>query len=748
MSMPLEYTYPTAALLTGGSYSNQELFTRLHAATDLAGVWSASDDQHYCGKWQVRVYVDGQAAEPRLTRLAPAFQTTEMECGGVRVAKTFLVPEDVAYRHTVYFLIDLENVSAEPHTIMLTGDISYPEQAWMQFSKIPDLYQKLKKVISRQQDGLVISHTQGRENEVRVIASQPPLQQPFFDDKGVQYLTDPFILEPGEKRTLHATMTFSNQGEPPAVQHVHLDGAVEEARARTLAWWDRFLRITDITTPSPVLNRGLAWAKINMGRQRVHYPCGWGFTNDPPQDVLVVRDAAWFILGSDYLMPDFSMGMLELLLHTAVEPGGKMTEYVLTCESPPYRYDYGLNVNDNTPLFVIAVWHHYLTTGNEVLTRTLYPVARDAANYMLSQRMGQQGLVYCTSEEANVWGIAGWRNIIPGYQQNGAVTEINAETVWALECLAELAAALGFTSDSDHWHEQAADLRERINRFLISSETGLYVVNIDTAGVRHDQLTGDMVFPLLAGVADSAMARRTLQALYQPEFWTPYGVRTVAKGQPGYDPEYGMRLVGGIWPNLTAWVAYASRELYPEKMVEAMENIYRICEVPVPRDFRNVVPGQFPECMHGENFESRGMSLSPWMPATYLWVALEGMLGLRPRPDGMEVTPHLPARWHWMGVRNMPWRGRSISIFVADGVIYSTEAVTSPLPVEVYEEDITDRFGGAEGVIALRRGEEVAVFIPAPTERQVELHIPAEITGRERTLRVGLETGAYTLLRL
>lgn len=749
--MRLEYEYPTERLLLGGSYSNSELFARLHAGSDLAGVWSAADDQHYCGKWELRLYVDGELARPTTTRLTAAYQSTMLEARGVLIRKSCLVPEGVEHRQAVYLLLEIDNPTADPHTVVVTGDIRYPELAWLEFTKPPDIYQKQKRVISHAEDSLIVSKTIGRPNEVRLLASGAPLAEHFFDDQGVQFVVEPITLAAGSRHRMHFEMAFSNEGEQQARSHVNLDEAYLGQTMRcTRAWWEGYGGTATIITPSALLNRGLAWSKINMGRQRVRYPCGWGFTNDPPQDVMVVRDAAWFILGSDYLMPDFSMGMLDMISNTAVETNGKLTEYVLACEHPPYRYDYGLNVNDDTPLFVGALWHHVLATGETDLGRALFPLARAACEYLLTQRLGESGLVYCTSEESNMWGIAGWRNIIPGYQQNGAVTEINAETYWAFRCLAELATVLGLDHEAGRWQREAAELRARINEWLISPTTGLYIVNIDTAGVRHEELTGDMVFPLLFDVADDDVARRTLEALYQPEFWTPYGVRTVGKNQPGYDPEYGMRLTGGIWPNLTAWVAFASRRLFPEKMVEALLNIYRICESPVPRQFRNLVPGQFPECLHGENFESRGMSLSPWMPATYHWVGVEGLIGLTLGADGPAVNPNLPPGWHWSGVRNLPWQGGHLSLFVSEGVVYSTAPLQSRWPVEVFEEDVTHHFPEAEqaDMIALRRGEELAIMVGAPEERLVELHLPAELAGRAQTVRLTLEPGTHSVIRL
>ena len=48
------------------------------------------------------------------------------------------------------------------------------------------------------------------------------------------------------------------------------------------------------------------------------------------------------------------------------------------------------------------------------------------ADYMLTQR-DENGLVFCRAKGVDMYGISSWRNIIPHYTLDGAVTEINAE---------------------------------------------------------------------------------------------------------------------------------------------------------------------------------------------------------------------------------------------------------------------------------------------------------------------------------
>jgi len=64
--------------------------------------------------------------------------------------------------------------------------------------------------------------------------------------------------------------------------------------------------------------------------------------------------------------------------------------------------DYGLNINDNTPLLILALWHHYNATGDEDFLREVYPAAAKAARYILSQR-NAQGLVWCPATGTPDW---------------------------------------------------------------------------------------------------------------------------------------------------------------------------------------------------------------------------------------------------------------------------------------------------------------------------------------------------------
>ena len=135
--------------------------------------------------------------------------------------------------------------------------------------------------------------------------------------------------------------------------------------------------------PSPEISRGVVWAKANMLRIVKEYPQGWGATNSPPSDILVSRDTSWLVHGFDYFLPEFSRNALEVF-NRAVEDSGLMIEYVRGVSG--YKTDYDLNINDDTPLHVIAMLHHYNATLDDVWVREHIALVIKLTDYMLTQR--------------------------------------------------------------------------------------------------------------------------------------------------------------------------------------------------------------------------------------------------------------------------------------------------------------------------------------------------------------------------
>ncbi|MBV8460945.1 MAG: hypothetical protein JO009_08655 [Candidatus Eremiobacteraeota bacterium] len=739
------YRYPVDKLLTGASLGNPASFLKLTPQSDVAGLWNASDNQFYCGRWVTHMYVGGVRATPLETTHADAYQETSYTCGAVRIRKRTFLPMCEPLR-VMYVVVTFDHNGAEADTAAVMCDVTYPAFVWPGTYKVPDQAQRNKRFSHREHDGLLISSTIGRPNEIRVFSGSADVASTYVSDRGFSR-TYSVPLQPKDQTSIWFTLSISHLGEAAALA-AHADAPpAAEALAEAQSYYERLRQTGFVRTPDPLINRAIDWAKINTVRVQHRFPAGAGFTNDPAQDIVVVRDAAWYALGSDYLTPEFSRALFELIAQYGIEEGGMITEYIAACADPPYKSDYDLNINDDTPLIVCAAYHHYSVTHDRAALERLWPMVRGACDWIIGQM--RHGLVVAHSLEANVWGISGWRNIIPQSQISGAVTEINVECARALRLGSVLARLQGDGETSDRYRSAGDSLAQAIATRLVSERTGLYVLNIDPEGEAHHDLTGDQIFPVLFAVADDERKAKILELLYTPEFWTPFGVRTVGKNQSEYDPEYGVHLLGGIWPNLTAWVAYASKSHSPRRLVSAMRNIWKISEVENPKAYQNVMPGLFPERLSGDTFKSRGMAMSPWMPPTYLWLAYEGPLGFEPSPDGLRINPHLPDDWKWIGVRGVPIMGTTMSCFYYRRTLYASIPVASRSRCVVLDEDVSRHVqSDAPFYVALADEREILVFIATDQAGTFSVRINPPLVPEATEESVTLAAGAARLIKL
>jgi hypothetical protein len=481
----------------------------------------------------------------------------------------------------------------------------------------------------------------------------------------------------------------------------------------TRAYFHDVLARSQVVTPNPDVNHGVTWAKANMLRVQLRTPTGFGFTNDPARGSKAVgRDTALYALGSDYLTPLFSRESLYGFLERQ-EKHGMIVEWydMLTGRTD----DYGLNINDNTPLMILAVAHHAACSGDSDFLRRAYPHAKRAAEHILRSR-DHRGLVWCTSAETGALGIAGWRNIIPHYRISGAPTELNSECYGALRAMAGMARARGIERDAKRFEASAEALRAAINRHLYNQDNGLYLLTLDVDGTRRTEQSIDLIFPVLYGVAEREVAEHIVSRLSAEDFWTPAGLRTIPHDAPDYSPNGASGLLGGVWVGISFWYAMCASPFLPDKMEEALATTF----LNYSRDPRryNTVPGQFSEWLHGETLVNSGMMLSPWFPPRYLWAAIEGAAGFRPDFTRPALEPRLPRAWSWIAVRNLPFQDRRLTWFVIrddEGLrCYANTSFETSIPLDMLDEDVTGDFdvtGDDISVVALRDAKRTLVFV-------------------------------------
>ncbi len=769
------YVLPESQTPFGLTLGNFKTFVSSTPKGGVRGLWDADTDQIIFGSHQIAYRVgDGPTAFPyeieREFTFLPYAQISEFPLrDDVHVTEAFYVPHGPRHDRAVSFVIDVTlhnrgrtdaGVRVFPWALLI-GQRFYGEPEKEVRASVRGRYirsmneetgavrwwggsrEPYGAVVALREQSLLHAMSGGSLQSQDQLAEITPNLAEIASSRIFGALEYRIAVKPGERASLRIGVVFHKDGDARSLPV--LEALLHDPKAlhETQRYYARALADARLLTPSPVVSRGVVWAKTNMLRVIKEYPQGWGSTNSPPSDILVSRDTSWFVHGYDYFLPQFSRDAIELF-NRFIEPTGQVVEYVRGVNG--YKTSYELNINDDTPLHLIAILHHYNATLDEEWLRSVHPLCVKIADYLLAQR-DKNGLVFCTAKGVDMFGISSWRNIIPYYTLDGAVTEINAEAVFALEATAMICAVTGDAANWERFANEARALREAMMAQLFNADTTGFVLNYDQNGNYQDNFTADEVFPILFGVADAAQRRAMLERLSQPDFVTKVGLRTISSADSWYFPSHGFGLLGGVWPDLTLWFAVAlARNGFPDRCAQWLEAIYATMEA---GSERNTVPGQFAEWFDGGSLTNRGMYLSPWTGAKYLWAVAETICGLDGyRTSGRpHLSPVLPPGWAWAAGVRVHWGGMrcTYAIDAPARVIYGNMREASaeePYRVLYCGNDVSDEVTTSPvevGAVAFEdeRGA-VRIFVCNPNDRPRDVSLEF----RGRTMRRTVDAGA------
>lgn len=776
------YVFSEAQTPFGLLLGNYKSFATCTPKGGVRGLWDADTDQIIFGAHQIayRLTDSRQTYFPhQITReftFLPYAQISEFTLADrLHVTEAFYVPHGPKHARAVCFVVDLtlHNPGRQPLQLsvfpwaLLVGQRFYGEPEREVHATVEGPYIKTRNeetggerwwgaskqpytaVLAMREQVLLHNMTQGSLKTEEHLEEVTPQLAECVSRRIFGALEYRLSVSPGSRESLRLAVVFHREGTEksrPVLEQLLFD---RKALHETQRYFASALADARFMTPSPSISRGVVWAKANMLRVIKEYPQGWGSTNSPPSDILVSRDTSWFVHGYDYFLPHFSRDAIEVF-NRFVDGNGQVMEYVRGVNG--FKTTYDLNINDDTPLHLIAMLHHYNATLDDGWVRKCFPLIVKIADYLLSQR-DANGLVFCRASGVDMFGISSWRNIIPYYTLDGAVTEINAEAVFALEAAAMLAAVVG---ESDHWARYSREskaVREAMMLHLFNDDTGGFVLNYDQDHNFQDNFTADEVFPVLFDVASPSQRRAILKRLSEADFVTPVGLRTISTADSWYFPSHGFGLLGGVWPDLTLWFAVAlARNEMPDEAAAWLERIYDAMEA---GSSRNTVPGQFAEWFDGGSLTNRGMYLSPWTSAKYLWAVAETVGGLNGyRTSGRpHLSPLVPKDWEWVAGARVHWGGRRCT-YVIDlrrGTIYAD------MPEMSAEEPYTCIYAGRDvsaevftspvevGCIAFEE-ENGAVRVFLCNWKDSPRNVSIEFRGISRRAR--LEPGALLELQL
>ncbi|MFD9907535.1 glycogen debranching N-terminal domain-containing protein [Streptomyces sp. NPDC059063] len=217
---------------------------------------------------------------------------------------------------------------------------------------------------------------------------------------------------------------------------------------------------------------------------------------------------------------------------------------------------------DATPLFLVLLGAYTEQTGDTALARRLQAHARAAVGWMLDHGgLTSRGYLVYRADEG---GLANqnWKDSpgaicgADGSRATGPVMAAGAQgyAYDALRRTAWLARAVWDDAVyADLLTQAAADLRDRFQRDFWMAGRGFPALALDGEGHQVDALASDAGHLLWSGLLDKEYGEAVGRRLLEPDFFSGWGVRTLAAGQGAYHPLSYHR--GSVWPHDNALIA-------------------------------------------------------------------------------------------------------------------------------------------------------------------------------------------------
>ena len=318
---------------------------------------------------------------------------------------------------------------------------------------------------------------------------------------------------------------------------------------------------------------------------------------------------------------------------------------------------------DSTPLFVLLAGLYAERTGDDALLRELWPAVEaalawidgpgdpDRDGFLEYHRQTEQGLAnqgWKDSQDA-IFHADG-----SGVQGPVALAEVQGYVFAAKQVIARVARRLGHGALAARLEAEAGQLAQRFDAAFWCPEIETYALALDGEKRACTVRTSNAGHALFTGIARSDRAAAVARGLLGPSFFSGWGIRTVARGEPRYNPMSYHN--GSIWPHDNALIALGfARYGLSHGVAQVTKGLF---DCAAYMDLRRL-----PELFCGFQRERRrGPTLYPVACAPQAWASatpfslIQAMLGLDFDPALGIITlrnPALPVFLDEIIIRNL-----------------------------------------------------------------------------------------------
>jgi glycogen debranching enzyme len=399
----------------------------------------------------------------------------------------------------------------------------------------------------------------GRLRQSVVAFSLPPSA---IDAQGAAFALE---LAPGTEQELFIEVGLAAQEAPSLARY---RDAAAHARRRMRARQRRGARVR---SAGPLFADWMERSRSDLALLTSDLATGpYPYAGIPWFSTPFGRDAVITSLQVLWLNPGMARGVLAFLAeHQAREfsgfldsaPGKIMHETrkgeMAALRELPFGLYYG--GVDTTPLFVMLAGAYARRTGDLDFIDRLWPALRAATDWIerTCDASAHGFLDYARGADS---GLAnqGWKDSndsvfhADGRIPDGpiALVEVQGYAYAALLAMSELARRRGDGERAAHWRLRARRLQAAVEEHFWMPEHGYYGIAVDGSGMLCRVRASNVGHLLYVGLPEPARAAQAAAQLMGPGFATGWGLRTLAAGEPRYNPMSYHN--GSVWPHDTA----------------------------------------------------------------------------------------------------------------------------------------------------------------------------------------------------